>query len=225
MISQISGKLKQRYANSILIDINSVCYEVMLPGIVMKQIDNMIGPRDEITLVTYHYLQCDPSRSVPVLIGFTNEIEKEFFEKFITVSGVGPKAACRALELPFSSIADAIDRGDVSLLKSLPGIGEQRARQIIAKLQGKIGKYGLIQDKAMPTEYESREDIKKEALQVLTQLQYNRHEATDMIKKAVERNPRISSCEELLNEVYRQRHSKKTKQSKSFVATSGKGTE
>jgi Holliday junction DNA helicase RuvA len=208
MISQVSGKLRQKRANSVLIEINSLCYEVLLPGIVMKQIDNTINTDDNITLITYHYVQSDPSRSVPILIGFLNDIEKEFFEKFITVSGVGPKAACKALELPFSTIADAIDKGDLAVLKSLPGIGERRAREIIAKLQGKIGKYGLIQDKMVFETKTVKEDIKKEALQVLTQLQYNISEAKAMIEKALERNPDISSCEELLNEVYRQKHEK-----------------
>ncbi|MBN1871902.1 MAG: Holliday junction DNA helicase RuvA [Candidatus Omnitrophica bacterium] len=217
MISQISGKLKQRRSNSILIDVNQICYEVMLPGIVMKQIECLVDQKGDITLFTYHYLQSDPSRSVPVLIGFVNEIEKEFFEKFITVSGVGPKAACKALELPFSSIADAIDKGDVTLLKSLPGIGEQRARQIIAKLQGKIGKYGLIQDKTFSEGYIAGEDIRQEALEVLIQLEYSRAEAKDMIKNAIERNPNISSAEDVLNEVYKQRHGKKDKGNRSFI--------
>lgn len=204
MISQISGKLKQKKANSVLIYISGVCYEVLLPGVIFKQIEN-IQPEDDISLITYHYLQSDPSRSVPVLIGFLNEVEREFFVKFITVSGVGPKAACRAMEIPFSAIADAIDKGDIPALKSLPGIGEQRARQIIAKLQGKIGKYGLIQDKMPAGTGGIEEDIKKEALQVLIQLQYNKPEAKAMVEKAMEREPNISSCEELLNEVYRQR--------------------
>ena len=49
---------------------------------------------------------------------------------------MGPKAACRALSLSFPVIADAIDKGDMALLKTLPGIGEQKAREIVAKLQG-----------------------------------------------------------------------------------------
>ena len=208
MISQVNGKLKQKRISSILVDIGGIYYEVLLPGVIMKKIDSSKEIGDDISLITYHYLQSDPSRSVPVLIGFLNEIEKEFFEKFITVSGVGPKAACRALNLPFSAIADAIDKGDVAGLKRLPGIGEQRAREIIAKLQGKIGKYGLIQDRITFKDDRIEEDIKKEALQVLTQLQYNKSEAISMIEKAIERSPDISSCEELLNEVYRQRQKK-----------------
>lgn len=223
MISRISGRIRQKHANSVLIDVNGISYEILLPGIIMRKIESSIEIDGNITLITYHYLQSDPSRSIPVLIGFENDIEKEFFEKFITVSGVGPKAACRALELPFSAIADAIDRADISVLKSLPGIGEQRAREIIAKLQGKIGKYGLIQDKAIIKAGAVEEDVKKEALQVLIQLQYSKSEAKTMIEKAVERNPDISSCEELLNEVYRQRQEGRTVERCQKIKTMPKG--
>jgi Holliday junction DNA helicase RuvA len=209
MISKISGKLKQKRMNSVVIEISGISYEVLVPGVVMRKISETVADNDDITLVTYHYLQSDPSRSIPVLIGFLSEIEKEFFEKFITVSGVGPRAACRAIDLPFSEIADAIDRGNISLLKSLPGIGEQRAREIIAKLQGKIGKYGLIQDKTSLKGISSAaEDIKKEALEVLLQLQYSKTEAKTMIEEAHMRDPDAASCEELLNEIYRQKQKK-----------------
>ncbi|MDP2913032.1 MAG: Holliday junction branch migration protein RuvA, partial [Candidatus Omnitrophota bacterium] len=128
---------------------------------------------------------------------------KEFFEQFITVSGVGPKAACRALTMSFSEIAEAIDKGDVAFLKTLPGIGEQKAREIVAKLQGKVGKFGLIQDRFAGEALRVKEDIKEEALGVLLQLQYKKSEARDMIEKAVKRNPGVTTCEEMLNEVYR----------------------
>ena len=46
-------------------------------------------------------------------------------------------------------------------------------------------------------------DVKEEALNVLLQLQYKKNEAKDMIDKAIKRNPNASSCEEILNEVYK----------------------
>lgn len=205
MISRISGKIKKRNAASILIDINGLSYEVLIPPAVMKMLDSNMADDGHIELVTYHYYQVDPSRSMPMLIGFLNEIEREFFEQFISVSGVGPKAACRALTLPLSIIADAIDKGDAALLKTLPGIGEQRAREIIAKLQNRIGKFGLIQDKFVKDLPSGKSDIKAEAIEVLLQLQYKRREAQDMVDKALINNPDVKSCEELLNEVYKQK--------------------
>jgi Holliday junction DNA helicase RuvA len=161
---------------------------------------------DNVRLITYHYLQMEQSKAVPLLIGFKNDVEKEFFEKFISVSGVGPKAACKALVEPFSRIASAINSGDTVFLKGLPGIGDQRAKLIVAKLQGKVGKYGLIRDEFVEgVEYD--EDIAAESLDILIQLQYKRAEAEEMIKKALKRKPNVRSSEELLNEVYRERSS------------------
>ena len=203
MISHISGKIKNRKASSVVIDVNGLSYEVLIPPAVMKGLEKAKLPDGTIELITYHYYQMDQSKAMPVLVGFLNEIEKEFFEQFITVSGVGPKAACRALTLAISEIAAAIDRGDMTLLKTLPGIGEQKAREIIAKLQGKVGKFGLMQDKFDGGIPEGKEDIKEEALSVLLQLQYKKNEAQDMIAGAFKRNPKIVSCEDILNEVYR----------------------
>ena len=134
MICRISGKLIDRREDLIILNVNGISYEVLIPGAVMNSLDSQVQQNGDISLVIYHYLQVEPSRSFPFLIGFINEVEKEFFEKFITVSGIGPKAACRALKKPISLIARAIDIGDVSFLRSLPGIGEQRAKEIIAKL-------------------------------------------------------------------------------------------
>lgn len=203
MISQISGKITRKKQLSVVVDVNGISYEVMISPAVMKSIDQAGGPDGTITLMTYHYYQMDPSKAIPVLVGFVNEIEKEFFEQFITVSGVGPKAACRALSQPISVIADAIDRGDLAVLKSLPGIGEQKAREIVAKLQGKVGKFGLIQDKDRAQRPAGKEDVKEEALRVLIQLQYKKNEARDMIDAALSRDTNAATCEDILNEVYK----------------------
>ena len=48
-----------------------------------------------------------------------------------------------------------------------------------------------------------KEDVKEEALGVLLQLQYKKNEAKEMIEKALKHNPKASSCEEILNEVYK----------------------
>ena len=205
MISRITGTVIEKRSAELLLENGGVAYEIMVPPAVLKAMESSLGPGNKVTLVTYHYYQMEPSRGVPVLIGFQNEVEREFFEKFITVSGVGPKAACKALVESFSAIAGAIDSGDVSFLKTLPGIGDQRARLIVAKLQGKVGKYGLIRDKGIISEGKESEDIKIEAIDVLLQLQYKKPEAEDMVRKALERNKGIKTSEELLNEVYRER--------------------
>jgi len=209
MICRIAGKLVDQREDSIILDVNGLSYEILIPGAIMNSLNNQIQQDSEVSLVTYHYLQVEPSRGFPFLIGFLNEIEREFFEKFITVSGIGPKAAVRALKKPISTIAQAIDTGDVSFLKSLPGIGEQRAKEIVAKLQGKVGKFGLIQDSVATTRLQKgKENIQEEAMDVLLQLQYKKNEASNMVREALNRNPDIKTAEDLLNEVYKQKTKK-----------------
>jgi Holliday junction DNA helicase RuvA len=204
MITRISGKVIERGTNFLVIDVNGLSYEVFVPAAVMQRLDENIAADGRISLITYHYFQLEPSRGTPVLIGFMNEVEKEFFEIFITVSGIGPRAALKALNKPISLIARAIDEADTNFLKSLPGIGQQRAREIVAKLQNKVGKFGLIRDSRIKEAPLKSGDIEDEAVAVLVQLEYKKSEACTMIKKALERSPDIRTTEELLNEVYKQ---------------------
>ena len=208
MISRICGKVVEKGVNYLTVDLGGICYEVFVPAAVMQRLEQDIGADGMISLKTYHYLQTEPSKTTPVLIGFLNDIEKDFFEIFITVSGIGPRAALKAINKPISQIAKAIDEADIAFLKSLPGIGEQRAKEIIAKLQNKVGRFGLIQDGALKTVSDKAKDIAEEAIAVLMQLQYKKSEADSMVKKVLERLPDIQTTEELLNEVYKQRKSR-----------------
>ena len=104
------------------------------------------APGERVALEIYAVLNIDGNSGRFTYYGFTNAIEREFFEALLTVSSIGPRSAARAFSLPMSTIAAAIDRGDYALLKTLPGIGQQKARDIVAKLQGKVTKFLLIQD-------------------------------------------------------------------------------
>lgn len=188
-----------------ILDTGSICYEVLIPQMVMQRLEESVSGDGKVSLVTFHYLQAEPSKTIPVLVGFLNAIEKDFFQIFITVSGIGPRAALKALNKPISQIAKAIDEGDTAFLKSLPGIGEQRAREVIAKLQNKVGRFGLVQDGETQGQSAKAKDIAEEALAVLLSLEYRRPEAASMIKEALEISPDIQSTEELLNVVYKQK--------------------
>jgi len=208
MIARICGKIIERGNNHLIVEVGGIAYEVLIPTAVMQRLEECLPADGQITLITYHYLQVDQSRSIPVLVGFLNEVEKEFFETFITVSGIGPRAALKALNQPISLIARAIDEEDTVFLKSLPGIGQQRAREIVAKLQNKVGKFGLMQDKSGVARVDKSSDIEEEAISVLVQLEYKRPEAKEMIRQAMERTTGILTTEELLNEVYKQKRAK-----------------
>ncbi len=208
MITRISGKLLSRGNNSVTIDVNGLAYEVLVPVSIMQRLEQQVASTDgNISLMTYHYFQLTPSSGMPIFVGFLNEVERDFFLQFITVSGIGPRAAVKALNQPISEIASAIEQGDIKFLQTLPGIGGQKSKEIVAKLQGKIGRYGLIQDKTVKVANvtQPKPDWQEEALTVLLQLQYKRQEALEMMEKALARSANIQSAEELLNEIYKQR--------------------
>lgn len=200
------GTAQIKNDNEIILWTGGIGYEILVPASVMKW---LMGRSEEelndITLVTFHYCENLQTKIFPRLIGFSNEIEREFFELFITVANMGPKSAVRALSKSFHSIAEAIERGDYKELATLPGIGEKKARQVIATLQGKAGKFALLQDAEVQIEHEE-EDIEGEAVEVLMQLGYRRNEAQDMVHRAVEaasRKPKNS--EELIQIIYEMR--------------------
>lgn len=206
MISYLSGRLISRDENRLVIEVNGVGYEVLIPAIVRKALDQK-SP-EEIKLYTFHYLEVSQSKSQPVLIGFNNEVEREFFRMFIRVSGIGPRSACQSLSLPFSTIARAIDSDDLNILTSLPGIGPKTAKKIVAELQGKVGQFHLIQDEGLQELSPPKKDLEEEGLKILLQLQYKRTEAREMIKKVFFRSRDINSIEDLMNEIYHQKDKK-----------------
>lgn len=206
MIAKISGQIVSQDDIAVILNVGGISYEVLVPAPILNHLDQHKDEKGNVSLITYHYFQMSQSSGVPVLVGFLNEIERDFFLQIITVSGIGPRAAVKALSKPFSDISRAISEGDVNFLKTLPGIGPQKAKEIIAKLQNKVGKFGLIRDHSVSTAVKAQApDWTEEAMAVLLQLQYKRHEAQDMIEKALKRKSDISSAEELLNEIYKQR--------------------
>ncbi|MEI7998100.1 MAG: Holliday junction branch migration protein RuvA [Candidatus Omnitrophota bacterium] len=206
MIASIKGKIVERQENMVIIDAGTFSYEVLVPVSVLQRLEENQDSNGFVRLITYHYLQVSPASANEILVGFLNEIERDFFLDFIKVSGIGPRAAVKALNKSIGEIAQAIDRGDTKYLKTLPGIGEQKAKEIVAKLQSKMGKFTLMRDRVEEVKPTSDlRDLEREALNILLQLQYKKVEAEDMIKQAITRNSKISTSEELLNEIYKQR--------------------
>ena len=201
MIYQIKGKLVKKEENRVVVDVAGISYEISVPKTVSQRLDK---DSEEVILVIYHYFNLDKNRGTPIMVGFIEELERDFFEKFIGVSGVGPKAALRAFDRPVARIAQAIEEADESFLQSLAGIGKQRAKQIIAHLQGKVGRFALIKE-GQPSREPLGKKVVTETKEILKRLQYKSNEADSMIKRALEQKPQVDSSEELLNEIYRQR--------------------
>ncbi|MFA0731239.1 MAG: hypothetical protein HZLCBSQH_001013 [Candidatus Fervidibacterota bacterium] len=206
MIGRIKGRLMERHNQRLVVDVHGVGYEVFVPGIVARWAENLrVG--DEVELVTLYLLQMEPGRATPMLLGFRNELEREFFERLLSVPKLGVRGALQLFAIPMATLARAIEDGDTKTLLQLPGVGRQRARELVASLQGKVAKFALLTEEEAPTPTVT--DVISEALEILQSLGYSRFEAQRMIDAALERQPKPSNAEELIRTVYQVQRERK----------------
>jgi len=206
MISYIQGQVIERRSASLIVLAGGLGYEVLVPPAVLAALPDAQEGR-EVKLVVYYYLQIEQSRATPVMIGFRNSLEREFFEQFIRVASIGPRTAVKAIAQPVTKIAAAIKNGDMRFLTMLPGVGTQKAREIVAKLQGKMTAFLLLDgDVTMPvsTPATAAQELEDEVLVILLQLQYSRNDAQQMIRRALAADPAPTTTEEMLAIIYRQ---------------------
>ncbi|MHB8177700.1 MAG: Holliday junction branch migration protein RuvA [Vulcanimicrobiaceae bacterium] len=202
MFSRIVGTLVERTSEAVLLDVGGLGYEILLPPCVAQKIVHAVGER--VTLEIYAVVNLDGQTGRFTYYGFTNAVEREFFEALLRVASIGPRSAARAFSAPMAQIAQAIDRADMSFLKTLPGIGQQKARDIVAKLQGKVARFLLIREAEAAGVSARMPDFADEALAVLLQLEYKRGEAEAMIRETLEAVA-VVDAEELLAEIYRRK--------------------
>jgi holliday junction DNA helicase RuvA len=202
MIRYLSGTVIKAEENKIVLLTGGVGYEVLLPEIVRHALlqDDYLNKTVEL-FISYHQTVQQPK---PVLIGFTTELELEFFEALIKVKDIGPTMACRALTLPIPLIARAIEDRDTMSIQQLKGIGKRKADMMISELQGRVGKFALMRADDVPPPAPASGNLVKQVTEVLVrQLGHQRAEAQKMVHDALERCPDAQTPEELFEEVYR----------------------
>lgn len=193
--------------NKVVLDVAGVGYEVHLPAVLAKKLEGK-SCGEEVELVTLCIFQVEQTRMMPFLIGFEDELQREFFERLLSVPRLGPRAALSLYCVPMSTLASAIEQGNINFLTSLHGVGRQRARDIVAALQGRMAKFAMRQEAsvsegevALPSQPDAKA-VLKEALEVMLQLGYKRKEAQEMLKRAIEHRPNVTDVEELIRIVY-----------------------
>src|SRR3954469_9069416 len=141
MISALIGELRRVDEDRVHLKVGPVLYELLVPASDVTGLQASLG--EELTFHTIFYLQGDASGGSlePRLIGFLRADDKRFFEKFITVKGIGPKTALRAFTVPVGEIAQAIESKDARFLVQLDGVGKRTAELIIAELAGKVQEF------------------------------------------------------------------------------------
>ena len=201
MIAQIEGKLVSLDEDKGLVQVGAVCYEVMLPGYAVMQLSGSIG--QSLMLCTFEYYEgtLGGGNLIPRMVGFLSRSERDFFDTYTGVKGMGIKKGLKSLALPIDRIATAIETGDEKLLATLPGIGKKMAQMIVAELKGKLTTYAL--ETAQARSRSAFTAFQTEALEILIAWGEKRAEAMELIELTCQKHPDIRTAEELVPLVYR----------------------
>jgi len=141
MIASLKGKVLSKRPDNVIIDVNGVGYQVNLPVSVLS---NMPDEGRDVFLHIYTHVREDSLQ----LFGFLSEEEKRIFITLLGISGVGPKMALNILSgVSHDDFLRAIEKEDVAMLCSIPGLGKKTAHRLILELREKLPSALTVKDK------------------------------------------------------------------------------
>ncbi len=170
MIAHVAGRVVEKFAGAVIVDVHGVGYEVQVASGDFED----ISIEKDVKLNTYHHV----SENAENLYGFSLLAAKKLFELFITVQGVGPKAALAILSLGTAEhVRNAVANGDVSYVTQANGVGKKTAERVIVDLHDKVG---------LPTKYntpvQTELNTSDEAVEALIALGYTLADATKALE-------------------------------------------
>ena len=181
MIAHISGKIAEKFAGSVIVDVSGVGYEVIVPSNEFER--SVLG--EEVKFYTFHNIT-DRSQE---LFGFSSLAAKKLFELLITVQGIGPRAGIAIMSLgETEEVRNAIACEDAKFIQKATGVGKKSAERVILDLKDKVG-MAISKPDGVDDNISLASD---EALEALIALGFNLNDAT----KALEQIPRDLPTEE-----------------------------
>ncbi len=190
MIAYLSGKLLEKQANTVIIDVGGIGYEVMIPLSTFYELGE-IG--DDVRLKIYTYVREDTLQ----LFGFKTEREKLLYLKLISVQGIGAKSGVTMLSgMSADEIIVAIRTDNLARLTSIPGVGKKTAERLVIELRDKMNDIssGSIQENISATGQTMlpADAVYEDAISALTNLGYQRNAAEKALKQSVQEGTEMS---------------------------------
>ncbi|MDH2207064.1 MULTISPECIES: Holliday junction branch migration protein RuvA [unclassified Empedobacter] len=178
MITQLRGKLIEIYPTNTVIDCNGVGYWVNISLNTYSTLEH-----EELVTIFTHLIVREDAH---ILYGFATKLEREIFQKLISVNGVGPASGMMIIStLSSKEIATAIAQEDAKLLQSVKGIGAKTAQRIIIDLKDKLDQNLILDVNSTSVKNKS----KNEALSALEVLGIPKKSAEKIMDKILQDQP------------------------------------
>ncbi len=208
MITKVTGIPVALATDTLTLAVGAFEYEILIPEFARRNLQDKLGR--EVSLHTVEYLEGNAmqGRLIPRLVGFLSPIEREFFDMFCEVDGVGVKKALRAMVRPVQEVATMIEEQDAKGLATLPGIGPATADRVIAKLRRRVPKFALLVagEAASAAGIEVERDLLTEAFEVLRVLGHTDTEARRLLDSVLDKKTKYKDVDSLLHAVYEKSH-------------------
>ncbi len=191
MIAYLSGKLLEKQATAVIVDVGGVGYEVIIPLSTFYELGE-VG--DTVELRIYTHVRED----VLQLFGFRTLRERELYLKLISVNGIGAKSGITMLSgMSADEIVTAIRTDNLARLTSIPGVGKKTAERLVIELRDKLNEFTTQATQehiaAGGNQAELPADaVFDDALSALVNLGYQRNAAEKALNQAVKDGTEIS---------------------------------
>ncbi len=179
MISFLHGKLVDALPTQVVVDVNGVGYEILIP---LSSFDKLPPPGQPVKLLAQLIVREDAH----TLYGFMTATERDLFRLLIhSVSGIGPKTALNILSgMNAVAFRGAVANGDVKSLSQISGVGKKTAERIVVELREKIGAAGVLEAASAKHGLSPDDQKTNDATLALMALGFKQAEAHDAVRAA-----------------------------------------
>lgn len=186
MIAYLKGEIASKSDNRVVIDVSGVGYGVEISA---QTYSNLPGDGEKVKLMIYHHFTDSDQR----LFGFSQQKEKNLFERLITVKGIGPKLGLTILSgMEAHELIQAIVTQNTSALSGISGIGKKTAQRMVLELKDKLFDES---EPSVVSEDGQTLDRREESISALLALGFKKNDAQKMVSKIIAENPKSGVSE------------------------------